>query len=188
VTLVDAPVSGSTQPAQDGQLVILAAGPPSTRPRLEPIFEPLARQILWLDHVGDGSKLKLALNNWLSVLVEGTAETLTLTSALGLDPHLFVTTIAGGPLGSRYATAKAIAMLDADFTPGSPCNTPRKTPRSPPKRPTTADCSSRSPTHYWTAGTKPSPPATATTTSPPPITVAPTITATAATDVAAAVG
>jgi 3-hydroxyisobutyrate dehydrogenase len=120
VTFVDAPVSGSTQPAQDGQLVILAAAAPSTRPRLEPILEPLARQILWLDHVGDGSRLKLALNNWLSVLVEGTAETLTLATALGLDPHLFVTTIAGGPLGSRYATDKAIAMLDADFTPGFP--------------------------------------------------------------------
>jgi 3-hydroxyisobutyrate dehydrogenase len=120
VTFVDAPVSGSTQPAQDGQLVILAAGPPSTRARLEPIFAPLARQILWLDHVGDGSKLKLALNNWLAVLVEGTAETLTLSRALGLDPHLFVTTIAGGPLGTRYATDKAIAMLDADFTPGFP--------------------------------------------------------------------
>jgi 3-hydroxyisobutyrate dehydrogenase len=120
VTFVDAPVSGSTQPAQDGQLVILAAATPSTRPHLEPIFEPLARQIIWLDRVGDGSRLKLALNNWLSVLVEGTAETLTLATALGLDPHLFVTTIAGGPLASRYATDKAIAMLDADFTPGFP--------------------------------------------------------------------
>jgi 3-hydroxyisobutyrate dehydrogenase len=120
VTFVDAPVSGSSRPAEDGQLVILAAGAPSTRPRLEPIFEPLARQILWLDRVGDGSRLKLALNNWLAVLVEGMAETLTLSSALGLDPHLFVTTVAGGPLTSRYATDKAIAMLDADFTPGFP--------------------------------------------------------------------
>jgi 3-hydroxyisobutyrate dehydrogenase len=90
------------------------------RPRLEPIFEPLARQILWLDRVGDASRLKIALNNWLAVLVEGMAETLTLAGALGLDPHLFVTTIAGGPLTSRYATDKAITMLDADFTPGFP--------------------------------------------------------------------
>jgi 3-hydroxyisobutyrate dehydrogenase len=100
VAFVDAPVSGSSQPAADGQLLILAAGAPSTRPRLEPIFEPLARQILWLDRVGDGSRLKLALNNWLAVQVEGMAQTLTLCRALGIDPHLFVTTIAGGPLAS----------------------------------------------------------------------------------------
>ena len=81
----------------------------------------LGRQTLWLDRVGDGSRLKLALNNWLSVLVEGMAETLTLASALGLDPHLFVTTIAGGPMASRSTPrTKAIAMLDADFIPGFP--------------------------------------------------------------------
>jgi 3-hydroxyisobutyrate dehydrogenase len=120
VTLVDAPVSGSSQPAENGQLVILAAGAGPYRSRLEPIFEALGRQTIWLDHVGDGSRLKLALNNWLSVLVEGMAETLTLSNALGLDPRLFVATIAGGPLASTYATDKANAMLNADFAPGFP--------------------------------------------------------------------
>jgi 3-hydroxyisobutyrate dehydrogenase len=120
VAFVDAPVSGSSRPAEDGQLLILAAAAASVRPCLEPIFEILGRQILWLDRVGDGSRLKLALNNWLAVLVEGMAETLTLADALGLDPHLFVTTIAGGPLAPRYAIDKATAMLDAEFAPGFP--------------------------------------------------------------------
>jgi len=120
VMFVDAPVSGSSQPAQDGQLVILASGAGPVRSRVEPVFDVLARQTLWLKQVGDGSRLKLALNNWLAVLVEGMAETLTLSSALGLDPHLFLATVAGGPLGSAYATAKGTAMLDADFAPGFP--------------------------------------------------------------------
>ncbi len=120
VTFFDAPVSGSSRPAKNGQLVVLASGPRSARSRLEPIFEPLARQIIWLDHAGDGSRLKLALNNWLAVLVEGTAETLALSCALGLDPHLFVSTVAGGPLASSYATDKATAMMNTDFTPGFP--------------------------------------------------------------------
>ena len=120
VAFVDAPVSGSSQPAEQGQLVILAAGARTHRSRLEPIFEVLGRQTLWLEHAGDGSRLKLALNNWLAVLVEGMAETLTLTSTLGLDPHLFVTTIAGGPLSAVYATDKATAMMNADYTPGFP--------------------------------------------------------------------
>ena len=120
VAFVDAPVSGSSQPAEHGQLVILAAGAQPHRSRLEPIFEVLGRQTLWLEHAGDGSRLKLALNNWLAVLVEGMAETLTLTSTLGLDPHLFVTTIAGGPLAAAYATDKATAMMNAEYTPGFP--------------------------------------------------------------------
>jgi 3-hydroxyisobutyrate dehydrogenase len=120
VAFVDAPVSGSSRPAQEGQLLILASGAGPARMRLEPIFGVLGRQTLWLPRVGDGSRLKLALNNWLAVLVEGMAETLTLSDALGLDPRLFLTTVAGGPLGSPYATDKANAMLDAQFAPGFP--------------------------------------------------------------------
>jgi 3-hydroxyisobutyrate dehydrogenase len=120
IPFIDAPVSGSSRPAEDGQLVILASGAGSARPRLEPVFEVLGRQTLWLGRTGDGSRLKLALNNWLAVLVEGMAETLTLSSAMGLDPRLFVTTIAGGPLASAYVIDKAQAMIDADFAPGFP--------------------------------------------------------------------
>jgi len=120
VTFVDAPVSGSSRPAEEGQLLILASGAGSARARLEPIFDVLGRKTLWLECVGDGSRLKLALNNWLAVLVEGMAETITLSGVLGLDPHLFVTTVAGLPLASPYATDKANAMLAAQFAPGFP--------------------------------------------------------------------
>jgi 3-hydroxyisobutyrate dehydrogenase len=120
VTFVDAPVSGSSEPAEKGELVVLASGALSVRSRVEPIFDVLGRQTLWLERIGDGSRLKLVLNNWLAVLVEGMAETLALSATLDLDPHLFVGTIAGGPLGSPYAVAKADAMLDARFRPGFP--------------------------------------------------------------------
>jgi len=73
-----------------------------------------------LPHVGDGNRLKLVLNDWLAVLVEGTAETLALSSALGLDPRLFVETVAGGSLASAYASNRANAMLEGDFTPVFP--------------------------------------------------------------------
>ena len=38
VTIVDAPVSGSTHPAEEGQLTILASGPDSAKATLEPVF------------------------------------------------------------------------------------------------------------------------------------------------------
>ncbi|MDT7695099.1 MAG: 3-hydroxyisobutyrate dehydrogenase, partial [Pseudonocardiales bacterium] len=120
VAFVDAPVSGSSRPAEEGQLLILASGAGSARARLEHIFDVLGRKTLWLERAGDGTRLKLALNNWLAVLVEGMAETITLSGVLGLDPHLFVTTVAGLPLASPYATDKANAMLDAQFAPGFP--------------------------------------------------------------------
>jgi 3-hydroxyisobutyrate dehydrogenase len=120
VAFVDAPVSGSSEPAAQGELEILASGARTVRPRVQPIFDVLGRRTVWLERVGDGSRLKLALNNWLAVLVEGMAETLTLGEALGLDPHVFLETIADGPLASGYAMAKGAAMLNAEFVPGFP--------------------------------------------------------------------
>ncbi|MFC9766523.1 NAD(P)-dependent oxidoreductase [Rhodococcus jostii] len=120
VVFVDAPVSGSTAPAAAGELVVLAAGARPVRSRVEPIFEVLGRRTLWLERAGDGSRLKLALNNWLAVLVEGMAETLTLSDALGIDPEWFLDAVTGGPMASDYAMSKGAAMLGADFTPGFP--------------------------------------------------------------------
>ena len=120
VAFLDAPVSGSSAPAERGELEILAAGALEVRPRVQPIFDVLGRRTVWLDRVGDGSRLKLALNNWLAVLVEATSEALTFSQALGLDPRVFLETIAGGPLASAYAMAKGIAMLDENFVPGFP--------------------------------------------------------------------
>ena len=120
VAFIDAPVSGSSAAAEEGELVILASGATTVRPRLEPIFDVLGGQTLWLPSTGDGSRLKLALNNWLAVLVEGMVETLTLSAALGLDPRLLLEAIADGPMASEYALTKGAAMLDADFVPGFP--------------------------------------------------------------------
>jgi 3-hydroxyisobutyrate dehydrogenase len=120
VAFVDAPVSGSTEPAARGELEILASGAETVRPTVEPIFDVLGNRTVWLPRAGDGSRLKLALNNWLAVLVEGMAETLTLVDALGVDPHVLLASIAGRPLASQYALAKGAAMLSGDLAPGFP--------------------------------------------------------------------
>lgn len=120
VEFIDAPVSGSSEAAEKKDLIILASGATPVRSQVEPIFDVLGRETVWLDRVGDGSKLKLLLNNWLCVLVEGMVETITLSEALGLDPHLFLNTVGDGPMASAYAITKGAAMLDAEFVPGFP--------------------------------------------------------------------
>jgi 3-hydroxyisobutyrate dehydrogenase len=120
VAFVDAPVSGSSGAAEMGELIILASGATTARARVQPLFDVMGRQTLWLESTGDGSRLKLALNNWLAVLVEGMVETLTLSEALGLDPHLLLEVISDGPLASDYALAKGVAMVNAEFAPGFP--------------------------------------------------------------------
>jgi 3-hydroxyisobutyrate dehydrogenase len=120
VAFVDAPVSGSSGAAETGELIILASGATPYRARLGPVFDVIGKKTVWLPSLGDGSRLKLALNNWLAVLVEGMVESLTLSEALGLDPHLLLEAISDGPMASDYALAKGDAMVNAEFAPGFP--------------------------------------------------------------------
>jgi 3-hydroxyisobutyrate dehydrogenase len=120
IAFVDAPVSGSTGPAQEGELVVLASGAENARSRVQPIFDAIGRHTFWLGRAGNGTRMKVALNNWLAASTEALAETLALSDALGLDPDQFVDIFADSPLASPYAVAKGRAMIAGDFAPGFP--------------------------------------------------------------------
>ncbi len=120
ITLVDAPVSGSTHPAEDGQLTILASGPASARAAVEPIFGALASRVLWVGEAGMGSRLKLAANHWMISIVAALAESMRLCEAMGLDQQQFVALLDGGPLGGGYALQKLDEMRRHEYPAGFP--------------------------------------------------------------------
>ena len=66
VTLLDAPVSGSKDPAERGELMIFASGPGAARPRVAPLFDALGQRTIWVGEAGAGTRLKLVANNLTS--------------------------------------------------------------------------------------------------------------------------
>ena len=117
--LIDGPVMGTRQPAEDGKLTVLASGP--GRERLGPVFEPVSAKVIDLgDEIGAGTRLKLVGNNWVLALVEGLAETIALAEELGVDPRSFLELIDGGLMFAPYARIKGEAMIERDFTPSFP--------------------------------------------------------------------
>jgi 3-hydroxyisobutyrate dehydrogenase len=120
VQIVDAPVSGSTQPAEQGQLTVLASGPDSARTAVEPIFDALASRVLWVGEAGMGSRLKLAANHWMITTVAALAESMRLCETMGLDQRHFAALLDGGPLGSPYAVQKLGEMRRHDYPAGFP--------------------------------------------------------------------
>ena len=120
VRLVDAPVSGSTHPAEEGELTILASGPDSARAAVEPIFDALASRVLWVGEAGMGSRLKLATNHWMITMVAALAESMHLCQAMGLDQQQFIALLDGGPLGSVYALQKLDEMRRHEYPAGFP--------------------------------------------------------------------
>ena len=120
VTLVDAPVSGSTHPAEEGELTILASGPDSARESVEPVFEALGSRVLWVGKAGMGSRLKMAANHWMIAMTAALAESMHLCQAMGLDQRQFIDLLDGGPLGSGYGLLKLDEMRRHEYPVGFP--------------------------------------------------------------------
>ena len=120
VTLVDAPVSGSTHPAEEGELTILASGPDAARASVEPVFEALGSRVLWVGEAGMGSRLKMAANHWMIAMTAALAESMQLCQAMGLDQRQFIELLDGGPLGSAYGLQKLDEMQRHEYPAGFP--------------------------------------------------------------------
>jgi len=120
VLVVDAPVSGSRGPAEAGQLLILASGPPAAAAATGPVFSAIGRKTVWLGEAGQGSRMKLVVNAYMSILIEGVAEALELAARLGIDDTKLAEAIEGGPLDAPIADAKLHKMERGDFAPEFP--------------------------------------------------------------------
>jgi 3-hydroxyisobutyrate dehydrogenase len=120
VLLVDAPVSGSKGPAEQGQLLILASGPAAAADLVEPVFAILGRKTVWLGEAGQGSLMKIIVNAYMSILIEGVAETMELADQLGIGHQQLADCIAGGPLDAPIADAKLHKMDRGDYGPEFP--------------------------------------------------------------------
>jgi 3-hydroxyisobutyrate dehydrogenase len=117
IALVDAPVLGTKQPAEEGKLTVLAAGPAEAVERCMPLFEAVGQRIVRLGEAGEATRLKVVLNNWLVCVVESLAETIALAEGQGIDPARFLETIAGGALDLPYAQSKGRMMIEREFPP-----------------------------------------------------------------------
>jgi 3-hydroxyisobutyrate dehydrogenase len=115
VTLVDCPVLGSAAPAQRGELVMLASGPPEAVERCRPFFAAVAERVLELGPAGAGSRMKMVTNNWIMSTVAAVAESIALAEALGVDGARFLEAIAGTEVDQGYAQVKGRMMLERSY-------------------------------------------------------------------------
>lgn len=118
VDFLDVPMLGTKAPAENGQLVVLASGPTSLRERVQPVFDAIGTRTQWVSEtIGDASRLKLAVNAWIGVVVNGVAQSIALARGLGLDPQQFLDAVQGGAIDAPYVQLKGKAMIDGDYTP-----------------------------------------------------------------------
>lgn len=112
---LEAPVSGSVKPAEDGALIILAGGDEDNFRAAQPLFEKLGKLSLWLGSVGAGSSAKLAINYFLALTLEGLAETVLFAKKNGIKADDMLRIVNEGACGSPLTKLKTSAIVAGDF-------------------------------------------------------------------------
>jgi 3-hydroxyisobutyrate dehydrogenase len=120
VLFLDAPVSGSKVPAEQGKLIVFASGPEQARPIAQPVFDAIGQRTVWLGPIGAGSRMKLVNNTLLAFSAEGVANSLALALRLGLDVRHVLDAFEGGPLLSPWEAGKMTRIADGDYSPEFP--------------------------------------------------------------------
>ncbi|MFD4945575.1 NAD(P)-dependent oxidoreductase [Streptomyces sp. NPDC058409] len=127
---LDAPVSGTKQPAEQGTLTVFVSGPSTARAVVNPVLDAIGQRTVWVAETpGAASRLKLVVNTWVITMVNNIAECLNLAEGLGIDPQTFLGVMKGGPLDSAYLQGKSAAVLSGDLTPSFALSTALKDTR-----------------------------------------------------------
>jgi 3-hydroxyisobutyrate dehydrogenase len=125
---LDASVSGSTIPAEKGELVMLVGGDRELFDRCEGLFEAFAKASWYMGESGHGAATKLVVNTILGTVMQGIAEAIALGVRSGLDrDHLLellesldVVPVAHKPKMANvrdddYPVAFALRLMHKDF-------------------------------------------------------------------------
>uniref|UniRef100_M8C7Y6 Putative oxidoreductase GLYR1 n=1 Tax=Aegilops tauschii TaxID=37682 RepID=M8C7Y6_AEGTA len=117
---VEAPVSGSKKPAEDGQLVILAAGDKALYDDMVPAFDVLGKKSFFLGEMGNGAKMKLVVNMIMGSMMNAFSEGLCLADKSGLSPQTLLDVLDLGAIANPMFKMKGPSMLQGSYNPAFP--------------------------------------------------------------------
>ena len=113
---VEAPVSGSRVPAEQGRLVGMVAGADADIERVLPLITPLCADVFRCGAVPGALRMKLAANHFLIGLVTVLAETVQAAQAAGVDLQTLREVLDAGPMASAVSRMKLAKLVAADFS------------------------------------------------------------------------
>ena len=112
---VEAPVSGSRKPAENGQLVAMLAGKADAIEMVRPLLAPMCREAVAYGPVPNALSMKLAANLFQIAMVTGLCEAVNYAGRQGLDIGQFLSLLGASPLSSDLLRMKAAKLVARDF-------------------------------------------------------------------------
>jgi len=117
VSVLDAPVSGSTVQAEQGQLVIFVGGEEDVYQKCQPILAVLGGKSFYLGPSGAGATMKLCVNTLLGLGVQALAEAIALGVKAGLPRERFLQVLGETAVVSPSQKAKLENVRKDEYPP-----------------------------------------------------------------------
>lgn len=112
---VEAPVSGSRTPAEQGRLVAMLAGRDAAVETVRPLLRPMCHETFACGPAPNALLMKLAVNLFLITMVTGLTESFHFADRHGLDKERFLAVLDAGPMASAVSRTKAPKLEARDF-------------------------------------------------------------------------
>jgi glyoxylate/succinic semialdehyde reductase len=117
---LEAPVSGSKKPAEDGTLIILAAGERQLFDDAFPGLEKMGKKSLFLGELGNGARMKLIVNMVMGGMMTIFCEGLALANKAGLETSDLLDVIDSGAIANPMYKMKGAQITQGSFSAAFP--------------------------------------------------------------------
>ena len=120
ITVLDAPMSGSTPEAEKGELVMLVGGSAADLERARPVLACFSKSIVHAGPAGAGTRIKLVINGIMGATLDIIAEGVSYGLCAGLDRDVLYNTLQQVAVISPHHKRKLNAAQTCDFSPQFP--------------------------------------------------------------------
>jgi len=118
---LEAPVSGSKGPAEQGQLIFLTAGDEDVKKASEGDLEIMGKKTFYFGtDVGKGSRMKMVVNMIMGAQLNAYAEGVALAEAFGLPANDLYECLKLGAMNSPMVQLKGPAMMEQKYPAAFP--------------------------------------------------------------------
>jgi 3-hydroxyisobutyrate dehydrogenase-like beta-hydroxyacid dehydrogenase len=116
LSMVDAPVTGSSPRAEDGTLTIMVGGSPDEFERAKPVLEAMGKLIVHAGPLGHGQLVKVINNSVAAANTAVLGQALVLAARAGVDLDALIAVMGAGSGNSTMLELKAGPMRTHDYT------------------------------------------------------------------------
>lgn len=115
INMLDTPVMGGPQLAENGELIVMASGKKDIFDRYIHVFETIGKKIFYLGDNGSAATMKLAMNLQIAMLALSLSEGIALVKGAKLDPAIFLEILNSTYFKTGMSERKGPKMIKHNF-------------------------------------------------------------------------